>query len=70
MSEKKLPSDGQKLIQRCNHESKWKPIQHYLLVKLGTWYATKGIAELSAERDPDIVVNATCPGLCETKHGA
>ncbi|CAI6099685.1 unnamed protein product [Clonostachys chloroleuca] len=31
MSEKKLPSDGQKLIQRCNHESKWKPIQQYLL---------------------------------------
>ncbi|CAH0054730.1 unnamed protein product [Clonostachys solani] len=66
VSEKKLPSDGQKLVQRCDDESKWDPIQQYLLVKLATWYATKGIAQIFAEHDPDIIVNATCPGLCKT----
>ncbi|CAH0021177.1 unnamed protein product [Clonostachys rhizophaga] len=66
LNEKKLPSDGQKLVRRCDDEFKWGPIQQHLLVKLGTWYATKGLAKLFAEHDPDVIVNATCLSLYKT----
>ncbi|KAI1127211.1 NAD(P)-binding protein [Nemania abortiva] len=58
-----LPS-GQTLIQRCDDESKWDSIKQYFLIKLATWYAVKGVAELC--ENSGIIVNATCPGLCKT----
>jgi NAD(P)-dependent dehydrogenase (short-subunit alcohol dehydrogenase family) len=66
VDEKMVPSDGQKLVQRLDDAKKWDPIRQYLLVKIATWYATKGIAELFDQRQSNVVVNATCPGLCST----
>jgi NAD(P)-dependent dehydrogenase (short-subunit alcohol dehydrogenase family) len=66
VEEKMVPSDGQKLVQRLDDAEKWDPIRQYLLVKIATWYATKGIAELVDQHQSNVVVNATCPGLCST----
>ncbi|KAI1385219.1 uncharacterized protein F4822DRAFT_337581 [Hypoxylon trugodes] len=58
------PPEDQTLIQGCNDEGKWDSRASYYLVKLATWYAVQGIADLC--EGSDIVVNATCPGLCNT----
>ena len=58
---------GQTLIQRCDDEAKWDPINQYFLIKLATWYAVKGVADLVTKQyGGKVVVNATCPGLCKT----
>ncbi|KAH9896311.1 NAD(P)-binding protein [Xylariomycetidae sp. FL2044] len=59
-----LPVDGQTLVQRCDDETKWDSIQQYFLIKLATWYVSQRIAKLCD--DSSIIVNATCPGLCNT----
>jgi NAD(P)-dependent dehydrogenase (short-subunit alcohol dehydrogenase family) len=59
-----LPSGGQTLLQRCDDEGKFNAIQQYYIVKLAAWYAIKGVAELC--EGSNIIVNATCPGLCKT----
>jgi NAD(P)-dependent dehydrogenase (short-subunit alcohol dehydrogenase family) len=65
--DKMIPAGGPTLIQRCDDETKWNFIEQYLLVKLVTWYAVKGISELCPQDKSDsIIVNATCPGLCTT----
>jgi NAD(P)-dependent dehydrogenase (short-subunit alcohol dehydrogenase family) len=35
------------------------------LIKLGTWFAARGVAEVAGDGS-NVVVNATCPGLCKT----
>ncbi|KAI0120159.1 NAD(P)-binding protein [Nemania sp. FL0031] len=62
--DKALQFAGQTLVQRCNDESKWDSIEQYYLVKLATWYAVQEVAEKC--KGSNIIVNATCPGLCKT----
>lgn len=61
-----FPSGEQTLIQRCDDEKNWDPIASYFLLRLGTWYAVQGLADMCTKDDSKIVINATCPGLCNT----
>ncbi|GAP91486.1 putative short-chain dehydrogenase reductase protein [Rosellinia necatrix] len=62
--DKALHLGGQTLIQRCDDKCQWDRIEQYYLVKLATWYAVQGVARKC--KGSEVVVNATCPGLCKT----
>ncbi|KEY74934.1 hypothetical protein S7711_01284 [Stachybotrys chartarum IBT 7711] len=53
----------QTLTQRCNSEADFEFQKQYFFVKLVAWFAMQGVAEKS---EVEVVVNAACPGLCNT----
>ena len=62
---------GQSLIQRLDDESKFDTRAHYFLAKLATWYVVQGLVDQcrSNGTGSNIVINASCPGLCKTDMG-
>lgn len=61
-------NEYQTITQRLDDAKKWNPIHQYFLIKLATWYIAKGVADLvtNNEKFSGVIVNATCPGLCNT----
>ncbi|KAF5007618.1 hypothetical protein FDECE_6051 [Fusarium decemcellulare] len=58
---------GQTLIGQLNSKAGWSDQRHYLMVKLATMLALKGVA--SRYNDNQVVINAACPGFCKTDLG-
>ncbi|KAH8889153.1 hypothetical protein GQ53DRAFT_842898 [Thozetella sp. PMI_491] len=62
---KALPPERQLLIERADDEAKRDPVEQYFDIKLATWYAVKGVAELCEKDGSGVVINSTCSGLCK-----
>jgi len=65
------PQGGQTLTQHLNDEKAFNAQHQYFLIKLATWYAIQGIVEIVDRENiktpnSQVVINATCPGLCKT----
>ncbi|KAI0197854.1 hypothetical protein F4808DRAFT_287372 [Astrocystis sublimbata] len=67
--------EGQTLIQRLNDCAQFDSTTQYFLVKLAGWYAMRGVVERMRQHEgvgaatDDVVINASCPGMCRTDQG-
>ncbi|KAK4222298.1 retinol dehydrogenase 14 [Podospora fimiseda] len=61
--------NGETLLQRLNSEAKFDQTTQYYLVKLAAMFIMRGIIDNYARNPKEIIINASCPGMCKTNMG-